>query len=45
MFRGMLLPLLDVALLLYFMLLFVTMRYRKRADSSARADQLFRIDE
>jgi GNAT superfamily N-acetyltransferase len=45
MFRGMLLPLLDVALLLYFLLLFVTMRYRKRADPSARADQLFRIDE
>jgi aminoglycoside 6'-N-acetyltransferase I len=41
MVSGMLLPLLDVAFVLYFSLLFIAMRYRKRADSTARADQLF----
>ena len=45
MFRGMLLPLLGVALLLYFSLIFISMRYRKHADSSARTDQLFRTDD
>jgi aminoglycoside 6'-N-acetyltransferase I len=41
MLSGMLLPLLDIAFVLYFAFLFVAMRYRKRTDSRARADQLF----
>jgi len=40
--RGVLLPLLDAALVLYFLFLFVILRYRKRADPSARAERLFR---
>lgn len=43
--RGMVLPLLDVMFVFYFLFLFVALRYRKRADSSARADQLFRADD
>ena len=44
-FRGMLLPLLDVVFVLYFLFLFVAFRYRKRTDSNARADRLFRVDD
>lgn len=40
--RGVLLPLLDVGFVLYFITLFLVHRYRKRADSSARVEQLFR---
>jgi aminoglycoside 6'-N-acetyltransferase I len=44
MFRGVLLPLLDVGFVLYFLILFIVLRYRKRADSTARAERLFRGD-
>jgi len=43
--RGLLLPLLDVGFVIYFMVLFAMMRYRKRADSSARAAELFRHED
>jgi aminoglycoside 6'-N-acetyltransferase I len=43
--RGMLLPLLDVVFVLYFLFLWMAARYRKRTDSNARADLLFRVDE
>ena len=43
--RGGLLVLLDVAFVIYFMFLFVMLRYRKRADSTARAAELFRRDD
>jgi len=42
--RGVVLPLLDAAFVLYFILLLLMLRYRNRTDSSARADQLFRND-
>lgn len=45
MLRGMLLPLLGVALVLYFLLVFVTIRYRKRADSNARVERFFRSED
>ena len=45
MVRGMLLPLLDVVFVLYFLFLWAAVRYRKRTDSNARVDQLFRVDE
>jgi aminoglycoside 6'-N-acetyltransferase I len=38
---GGLLPLLDVLFVLYFAALFVIWRYRRRTESSARADRLF----
>jgi hypothetical protein len=43
--RGVLLPLLDGIFVVYFLFLFMAMRFRKRTDSSTRADQLFRIDD
>lgn len=43
--RGGLLVLLDVAFVIYFMFLFVMLRYRKRADSTARAAELFRRED
>ncbi len=42
--RGVLLPLLDVAGVVYFLSLFLLVRYRRRTDASARAGQLFRAD-
>jgi hypothetical protein len=44
MLRGVLLPLLDVLFVLYFMGVVLTWRYRRRADSSLRAERLFRRD-
>lgn len=44
MVRGVLLPLLDVVFVLYFLAVVLTWRYRRRADSSARAERLFRGD-
>lgn len=44
MLRGVLLPLLDVLFVLYFMGVVLTWRYRRRADSSRRAERLFRRD-
>jgi hypothetical protein len=37
--------LLDVAFVLYFLFLWMAARYRKRTDSNARAELLFRVDE
>ncbi len=42
--RGVLLPLLDVAFVVYFLFLFVVLRYRRRVDAASRADRLFRGD-
>jgi aminoglycoside 6'-N-acetyltransferase I len=42
MLPGVLLPLLDAVFVIYFLFLFMMRRYSKRADSNARADQLFR---
>lgn len=42
--RGVVLPLLDAAFVVYFIFLVLMLRYRKRVDSSARADRLFRND-
>lgn len=42
--RGVVLPLLDAAFVLYFISLFLMLRYRNRTDSSARTDRLFRND-
>ena len=42
---GVLLPLLDVAFVIYFMFVFVIHRYRRRTDSSARAAELFRTGD
>ena len=39
---GVLLPLLDVAFVIYFMFVYVLYRYRRRTDSSERAAELFR---
>lgn len=44
MLHGVLLPLLDVLFVLYFMGVVLTWRYRRRADSSRRAERLFRDD-
>jgi len=40
--RGVVLPLLDVVFVLYFLAVGLAWRYRRRADSSTRAERLFR---
>lgn len=42
--RGVLLPLLDVLFVLYFIAAGLIWRYRRRANSSARAERLFRSE-